>query len=120
MIVGYDLASYSYGSGPCVPQTMGYVRTETFGEDDRIRIMQDLYRRALCSNPSHPRATSVIATFHWEEGGDQRRLELRAGLLDRNRPDRAPYPYQTEAMTEFLENVWVGEHAPAIGITGTI
>ena len=120
MIVGYDLACYSYGGGPCVAPTMGYVRTEAFGEEDRVRIMKEIYRRALAGNPSYPRVTSVIATFHWTKGDEERRMEMRAGLLDRNRPAMAPYPYQAEAMAEFMDNVWVGDREPAVGITGTI
>jgi len=119
MIVGYDIACYSYGSGPCVPPTKGFARTAAFGEEDRIRIMQDLLREELSRNARYPRTTSVIAILHWTEDGEDRRMELRAGLLDRNLPARAPYPHQDEAMAEFLANVWVGETEPP-GVTAHI
>jgi hypothetical protein len=80
--------------------------------------MQGLLREEMLRNGSHPRTTSVIATLYWTEDGEDRRMELRAGLLDRNRPERAPYPHQTEAMAEFLANVWVGETEPG-GVTGS-
>jgi len=119
MIVGYDIACYSYGSGPCVAPSKGFVKTTAFEETDRIRIMQDLLREELFRNSRYPRTTSVIATFQWTEDGEDRRLQLRAGLLDRNSPERAPYPYQAEAMAEFSANVWVGETEPP-GIVGSL
>jgi hypothetical protein len=119
MIVGYDIACYSYGSGPCVPPSQGFARTTDLEAEDRDRIMRELLRAELARNPIHPRTTSVIATLHWTEKGEDRSMQLRAGLLDRNLPERAPYPYQTEAMAEFVANVWVGENEPATGITGS-
>lgn len=114
MIVGYDLACYSYGTGPCIAPTKGYVRVDDFDPSTRERVMRDLLREQLLLNPVHPRTTSIIATFHW---GEAESVRIRAGLLDRNLPERAPYPYQTEAMAEFIANTWVGDDEPP-GVTG--
>ncbi len=109
MIVGYDLACYSNGSGPCVAPTRGYLRVDAFDEVAQAKAMKDLLREQLHAHPSHPRVTSIIVGFVW---GEDERLELRAGLIDRTTPDRAPYSYQEKEMAEFLSNVWVGSDEP--------
>ena len=116
MIVGYDIACYSYGSGPCVSPTKGYLKTEAFEPADREAAMRELMREQLARHPIFPRATSIIVTFLWND----ERLQLRAGLYDRNMPKKAPYSYQAEAMAEFVANVWVGESEPLTGVTGDI
>ena len=117
MIIGYDVACYSYGSGPCVTPTQGYIRSDRFEEEDRIDAMREILRQRLAAHPISPRVTSIIVTFHW---GDGEQLRLRAGLLDRNVPERAPYTYQADGMAAFLANVWVGEDEPPTGIVGSI
>lgn len=115
MIVGYDVASYSYGTGPCIAPSEGYLKVDRFETVDREAAMRDILRRQLAQNPTWPRVTSVIVTFHWGEG---ERIQLRAGLLDRNRPERAPQQHQPQAMADFIANTWVGEDEPRVGVIG--
>lgn len=109
MIVGYDIACYSNGSGPCVAPTAGYLRVDTFDAQRQQDAMKDLLRKQLLLHPSYPRVTSIIVDFVWE---DDRRVQVRAGLIDRTIPERAPYPHQEREMAAFLSNVWVGEEPP--------
>jgi len=115
MIIGYDVASYSYGTGPCRTGGTGFLKVPRFEDADRSEVMLEILRREMAQTGSFERVTSIIATLYW---GDDQTMQLRAGLLDRNTPSRAPFPYQAEAMSELRENVWVGEDEPSTGVFG--